>query len=60
MKNTLLSTYSRKILVRLANRKYEELSYPKNQKKCDPTLVTLLKMRPYPAGHPPRNDLRML
>ena len=26
-----------------ANRKYEELSYPKNQ--CDPILVTLLKMR---------------
>ena len=28
-----------------ANRKYEELSYPKNQKMCDPILVTLLKMR---------------
>ena len=28
-----------------ANRKYEELSYPKNQKICDPILVTLLKMR---------------
>ena len=27
------------------NRKYEELSYPKNQKMCDPILVTLLKMR---------------
>ena len=27
-----------------ANRKYEELSYPKNQKMCDPILVTLLKM----------------
>ena len=23
-----------------ANRKYEELSYPKNQKMCDPILVT--------------------
>ena len=23
----------------------EELSYPKNQKMCDPILVTLLKMR---------------
>ena len=29
------------------NRKYEELSYPKNQKMCDPILVTLLKMRPH-------------
>ena len=26
-----------------ANRKYEELSYPKNQKMCDLILVTLLK-----------------
>ena len=24
--------------------KYEELSFPKNQKMCDPILVTLLKM----------------
>ena len=30
-----------------ANRKYEELSYPKNQKICDPILVFLLKMRPH-------------
>ena len=30
-----------------ANRKYEELSYPKIQKKCDPILATLLKMRPH-------------
>ena len=28
-----------------ANLKYEELFYPKNQKMCDPILVTLLKMR---------------
>ena len=35
-----------------ANRKCEELSYPKNQKMCDPILVTLLKMRPHPAAHP--------
>ena len=28
-----------------ANREYEELSYPKNRKMCDPILVTLLKMR---------------
>ena len=33
-----------------ANRKYEELSYPKNQKMCDPILV--VKMRPHPAAHP--------
>ena len=30
-----------------AIRKYEELSYPKNQKMCDLLLVTLLKMRPH-------------
>ena len=30
-----------------ANRKYDELSYPENQKKCDPILVTLSKMRPH-------------
>ena len=30
-----------------ANRKYEELSYYKTQKMCDPILVNLLKMRPH-------------
>ena len=30
-----------------ANRKYEELSYPKNQKMCDFILVTLLKKQPH-------------
>ena len=30
-----------------ANRIYEELSYSKNPRKCDPILVTLLKMRPH-------------
>ena len=35
-----------------ANLKCEKLSYPKNQKMCDPILVTLLKMRPHPAAHP--------
>ena len=45
------------------NRKYEELSYPKNQTMCDPILVTVLKMWPqivnavmkmwpHPAAHP--------
>ena len=33
--------------VTFANRKYDELSYPENQKKCDPILVTLSKMRPH-------------
>ena len=28
-----------------ANGKYEELSYHKNQKMCDPIQVTLLKMQ---------------
>ena len=30
-----------------ANRKYEELSYPKNQKMCNFILVTLLKKQPH-------------
>ena len=30
-----------------ANRKYEELYYPKNQKMCDLILLSLLKMRPH-------------
>ena len=30
-----------------ANRKYEQLSYPKNPKMCGPILVTLLKMQPH-------------
>ena len=30
-----------------ANRKYEELPYPKKSENVDPTLVTLLKMRPH-------------
>ena len=45
-----------------ANRKCEELSYPKNPKMCD-SLITLskmrpiivnavVKMRPHPAAHP--------
>ena len=28
-----------------ANRKYEQPSYPKNPKMCDPILVTHLKMQ---------------
>ena len=44
-----VQTYSTKTF---ANRKYEELSYSKTQKMCDPILVTLLKMRPHPAAHP--------
>ena len=47
MKNTLLFTYSTNILVRFANRKREQLSYPKNPKMCGPILVTLLKMQPH-------------
>ena len=31
----------------MLTRKYEELSYPKNQKMSDPIIVTLLKMRPH-------------
>ena len=36
-----------------ANRKYEELSYPKYQNMCDPIIVSpIVKMRPHPALHP--------
>ena len=38
-----------------ANRKYEELSYPKNQKMCDPILVTLLKISPHYCQSSPEN-----
>ena len=52
MKNTLLITYSKHSHT-FANRKYEELSYPKNQIMCDPIIVALVvKMRPHPAEHP--------
>ena len=34
-----------------ANRKYEELSYPKNPKMCDPILVALFE------GHVLENSL---
>ena len=49
MKNTflLLFTYSRKYSGSFANLKYEQLSYPKNPKMCQPIPVTLLKMRPH-------------
>ena len=34
------------------NRKFEELSYPKIPKMCDPILVTpVVKMQPHPAAH---------
>ena len=47
MKNTLLAFHIQyKHSGTFANRKYEELSYTKNQKMCDPILVTLLKVRP--------------
>ena len=49
MKNTSLFTYS-KHSGTFANRKYEELSYPKNQIICDPIIVNpVAKMRPHPA-----------
>ena len=48
MKNTLIFTYrtNRYSGTPVANRKYEELSYPQKSEMCDPILVTLLKMRP--------------
>ena len=36
-----------------ANRKYDDLSYPKNQKMCDPFDKTLLKMRAQGTGNQP-------
>ena len=47
MKNTLLSTYSKNILVRLLIVNMRNCLTHKNLKMCDPILVTLLKMRPY-------------
>ena len=54
-----------------ANRKYEELSYAKTQKMCDPMPVTLLKMRPHysqtsrenatpSSGTSPRDSISLL
>ena len=45
VKNTLLSTYSTNILVRLLIVNMKNCLTPKNLKMCDPILVTLLKMR---------------
>ena len=45
---------------KFANRKYGELSYPKNQKLCNPILVTLLKMIPLvptPSPPPPLGEI---
>ena len=47
MKNTLSSFTQSTVHSALANRKCEELSYPKNQKMCDHILVPLLKMQPH-------------
>ena len=47
MKNTLLLTYSTKILVLLLTVNKKECLTPKNPKICHPILVTLLKMLPH-------------
>ena len=36
--------------------KYKELSYPKNQKMCNPILVTLLKLLPHYSQPSPENS----
>ena len=52
MKNTT-SHLQYKRSATFAKRKYEELSYPKNQIMCDPIIVNpVAKMRPHPAAHP--------
>ena len=52
MKNTLLFKHSGTF----ANGKYEELSYPKNPKMCDPILVTVLKMQPHYSQYSSENE----
>ena len=48
MKNTLLFMHLQyKHSGPFANHKCEELSYAKNQKMCNPMIVTLLKKRPH-------------
>ena len=47
MKNTLLFICGTNILVRLLTVNMKDCLTPKNPKKCDPFLVTLLKMRPH-------------
>ena len=47
MKSTLHFHPQSKHCVTFASRKYEELRYPKNQKMCNPILITLLKMGPH-------------
>ena len=48
MKNTFLFTYTKGAHSgTFAHHKYLELPNPKNQKICDPILVTVLKMRPH-------------
>ena len=46
MKGTLLSTYSRNILVRLLTVNMKNCLTPRNPKMCHPILVSLLKFRP--------------
>ena len=45
MKNTFTFHIQYKYPDAFANRKYEQLSYLKNPKICDPILVTLLKIQ---------------
>ena len=47
MKNTLLFTYSTKLLVLLLTVNMKNCLTSKTPKMCDPILVTLLKMRPH-------------
>ena len=47
MKNTLLFTYSKNILVRLLTVNVKNFLTPKIPRMCDPILVTPLKMRPH-------------
>ena len=48
MKNTLLFTHSKNILIRLLTVNMKDcLTPPPPKKKCNPILVTILKMRPH-------------
>ena len=55
MKNTLLSTFSTNILLCLLTVNLKNFFTPKNPKRCDPVLVTPLKMQPH-YSHP---DVKM-
>ena len=49
-KEHLTFPYSTNILLRMLTGKYEELSYPKNQKMCDLVIVTSSREKATPSS----------